>query len=171
LETGNVRYEESSALNLEEDCLVLPTVADRLDESDFNNNIYEAAGESVRRSFRNDLPLRIGNVSVTGGGKLDVDRVVHVPVQTVPGAPTTAENLQVGLRSGLVTADEQGTNTVLIARPIPGDHIEEFGIDSFVETLHQDLTQYPPAHFERIILCGTNTLWKNCVKQKFDSHN
>lgn len=169
METGNVWYEEKSVVDLEGDCLILPTVADRLDDSNFHEDIYEAAGESVQRSLREDLPLRIGNVSVTGGGELNVNRIVHVPVQTAPDVPTTVENLQVGLRSGLVTADEEGTRTVLMARPVPDDQFDEFNVDEFVGTLHEDLHQYPPAHFREIILCGTKPGWIDSVGEVFES--
>lgn len=168
MKSGTVGHRESPVQDQKADCLIVPTVADRIEESDFNEGIYEAAGETVRRSYRSDLPLRIGNVSVTGGGKLSVQRIVHVPVQTAPGVPTTPENLQVGLRSGLVTADEEGTRTVLLARPIPDDQLDEFAIDEFAETLYQDLTQYPPAHFEEIILAGQVPAWMEAVKETFD---
>jgi hypothetical protein len=171
VKSGTVRYSESPVWDREGDCLLLPTVADRIEESDFNEEIYEAAGETVRKSYRRDLPLRIGNVSVTDGGTLSVSRIIHVPVQTAPGVPTTPENLQVGLRSGLVTADEDGTRTILLARPIPDDQIDEFDVEGFVETLHEDLTQYPPAHFEEIILAGEASVWMEAVKQTFDRGN
>ncbi len=158
-----VTTRHSRVETLKGDVLILPTVADRFDTSPFNTSIYEKAGRSVRETFRRNLPLRIGNVAVTEGGALPVDRIVHAPVQTAPDVPTTEENLQIGLRSGLVTADEEDVETILLSPIIPDGGEEALNVSSVAETIVRDLEQYPPVHFERLILFSTDQEWLEAV--------
>lgn len=167
MEPSNIRIEATTIHDLEGDALILPSVADRLQESEFHRDIYDSAGNNVVNSFTTDLPLKIGNVSVTEGGNLPVNTIVHVPVQTAPGVPTTEENLQIGLRSGLVTADEEGTTTVLLAKIVPPD--QDLDLTSVSETFHQDLIQYPPAHFDTIKLFANDPDWTQALKQEFNN--
>lgn len=168
MQTEAISIETSSLRTLEGQTLILPTVADRLQDSTFNRSIYEELSESVIDNYREDLPLKIGNVSVTDGGNLPIDRIVHTPVQTAPGVPTTQENLQIGLRSGLVTADEDGVTSVLLAPIIPDDQRDTLNLADVAEMLRQDLVQYPPAHFKELILYSKDEDWLEAIRTAFN---
>jgi hypothetical protein len=168
MQASAISIESSPLSSLDGDILILPTVADRLDDSTFNRSIYRELSESSIGDFREDLPLKIGNVSVTAGEDLPVDRVVHVPVQTAPGVPTTRENLQIGLRSGLVTADEEGVTSVIVAPIIPDNQRENLNLDEVAGMLRQDLVQYPPAHFKALILYSTDQNWLQALRSAFE---
>jgi O-acetyl-ADP-ribose deacetylase (regulator of RNase III) len=169
METATISIETKSIENIHGDVLILPTVADRIDQSSFNSDLYQKAGETVLEKFRKKLPLRIGNVAVTTGGELPVERIVHIPVQTAPGVPTTEENLQVGLRSGLVTADEEDVVSVLLAPVLPEDLQDEFDLNEVTNILREDLEKYPPRHFKKILLLSGYSAWGEALQETFSS--
>lgn len=167
MRTANLIVTDVGPEELSADTLILPTVADRIESSSFNRIFYERAGGEVLAELQTDLPLRIGNVAVTGGGSLSVGTIVHVPVRTAPDVPTTEENLQVGLRSGLVTADEEGVETVALAPILPEDLLDDFDLGTVTDTLREDLEQYPPRHFGEILLLTGSTAWAVALREAF----
>lgn len=167
METASLRITDLGPNQLSADALILPTVADRIESSSFHEQYYDRAGPEVLSSFEANLPLRIGNVAVTKGGSLNVETIVHVPVRTAPDVPTTQENLQVGLRSGLVTADEEEVKTVALAALLPEDLLGDFDLESVTGTLRKDLEQYPPRHFSRIKLLTGPAVWNEALRKSF----
>lgn len=166
MQSSTLSLERTTAEDFVADTLILPIPGDRLSESEALSEFYGTAGESVLSAVREDLPLRPGNVAVTDGGNLDYERIVHIPVQSAPSVPTTEENLQVGLRSGLVAADEEGTRTVALADLIPADQTEEMDHESVAETILQDLLQYPPAHFSEVTIVSENRKWIEALREQ-----
>lgn len=166
MNSPNLKISEKPVHEISADTLILPTVADRLEDSDFHTDLYDRAGEKIVRSYKKKVPLRIGNVAVTGGGKTDVETIVHFPVQTAPDVPSTEENLQIGLRSALVTADEEGVDRLILPRMVPDDQFEEMDLESVAGTLIEDLIKYPPRHFSEIFLVAQNSSWKEILERE-----
>lgn len=123
----------------------------------------EAAGSSVVGSLEEQLPLRIGSVAPTGGGDLAFGRIVHLPVQSAPGSPTTEKNLRVALRSGLVAVDQEDVDVVVMPRLTPPDQRRAMEVEA-VETLVGDLLQYPPAHFTGVRIVDVDADWLDRVR-------
>lgn len=169
MEPDQIQIIDKLPENHNGDALIRPIPGDRLSESESLEDFYRTAGQEVLSTVTKKLPLRPGNVSVTSGGTLNYDRIVHIPVQSAPGVPTTEENLQVGLRSGLVAADEEGTRTVVLADVIPADQREEMDYDSVAETLIEDLLQYPPAHFVELNVVSRDQNWLEALRRILES--
>lgn len=169
MQSSQITVEHTGPTEGRSDALILPIPGDRLSESERLEAFYDAAGEDLLADVLEELPLRPGNVSVTSGGKLNYDRIVHIPVQSAPGVPTTEENLQVGLRSGLVAADEENTRSLTLADIIPADQREEMDYGSVAETLIHDLIQYPPAHFSRLTIVSRDEEWIRQVSEVLES--
>ncbi|MFB6226962.1 MAG: macro domain-containing protein [bacterium] len=166
MRTKDVEVKQESIGDFGADTLILPIPGDRLSENETLRTVLTEAGQDVLPALENDLPLRPGNVSVTPGGDLNYERIVHIPVQSAPGVPTTEENLQVGLRSGLVAADEEGTRTVALPQIIPEDQRDEVNYESTAETVIRDLLQYPPAHFSQLTLISQDPDWTDALKNQ-----
>lgn len=164
LEPDEVRAVEGNPLRARGDGLLQPIPCRDPRSAGWLEGCFEAAGSSVVESLEEQLPLRIGSVAATSGGDLPFERIVHLPVQSAPGSPTTEKNLRVALRSGLVAVDRADVGVVVLPRLIPPDQRASMDVDAVLETLLEDLLQYPPAHFSGVRIVDADPDWLERVR-------
>lgn len=165
MEPDRIHVESADPLDAPGDGLIHPVPCRDPGGAPWLEDFLEAVGPAIRDQLNEQLPLRIGNVAVTDGGDLAYVRIVHLPVQTAPGVPTTEKNLQVALRSALVAIDETDVDDVVIPSLIPPDQSGSLERDAVAETLIGDLLQYPPAHFVSVTLAGTDPDWTEAIRR------
>ena len=66
-----------------------------------------------------------------------------------------------------VTADEEGTRTIGLAPLLPVDLLDDFDLRSVTDTLREDLEQYPPRHFEEMLLLTGYSAWGGALRKAF----
>ena len=120
-----IRLHCKDPLQEQADVLIHPTCAVEAPEGERFQNFYKQTGENVLTQVQKDQPVRIGEAIITPGGNLSVNQIVHVPVRTGPGVPTTLENIQVAYRTAMVKADEDPHRTVIVPAPVRSGEIEE----------------------------------------------
>lgn len=163
MDAHQVEIRRGDPLDVEAEGLIHPTTCTESPAGDWHEEILRGAGERILRELQSKQPLRIGNVLVTSGGDLPHEKLVHLPVQTAPDVPTTPRNIQVALRSGLVAVDEPSVRRVVLPRPIPNNQ-EELSLEEVASTLVEDLLQYPPRHFRRILLVDRDEAWIDVLR-------
>lgn len=166
MESDDLSVEAGNPLRADGDALLQPIPCRNPRTAFWLENFFEAAGERVKEVLEEQLPLRIGNVAVTQGGGLGFRRIVHLPVQSAPGAPTTTKNLRVALRSGLVAADEEDVDAVVMPRLLPPDQRGNLDGSTVLETILEDLLQYPPVHFSRVTVVDPDGEWIARVREE-----
>lgn len=166
MEPEEVSVEVGDPLRASGRALLQPIPCRDPDRAPWLDDYFEAAGETGVRALEERLPLRIGNVAVTEGGGLGFRRVVHLPVQSAPGAPTTKKNLRVALRSGLVAVDEADVDVVVIPRLVPPDQRDALEGTAVLKIFLEDLLQYPPVHFNRVTIVDTDADWVARVRER-----
>ncbi|MFB6357035.1 MAG: macro domain-containing protein [bacterium] len=163
-----LKVRHTDPLEYSTDGYLHPTTGDNLSEEAKDEAIWTKAGEDVLDQFRGEQPLRIGNVAVTPAGNLPVSHVVHFPVQTAPDVPTTQENIQVGLRSGLVALDELECEETVLPCPVPESSREHIDLEELARTLTTDLKQYLPQHLQTIYCLDTDERWITSLKESIN---
>jgi hypothetical protein len=167
MDSHSISTTVSDPLNESGDVLIHPTTGTDAPDGERLSDFFERAGESVLDQFREDQPIRIGESSVTDGGKLSYETIVHVPIQTAPGVPTTADNIQPATRTALVKADRESVQSVAMPAPLPPED-EPLDVDAIARTLIEDLRQYPPAHMKQFRLIDPDESWIDRLRSHLD---
>ena len=149
---------QDNPLSYGADVLIHPTTGAESPSTERFPGFYERVGDDALRAFRNKQPLRMGEATSTGGGQLDFDTVVHVPVRTGPNVPTTPDNLQVAYRTALVSADEEPHRTLVVPAPVNSDDLEE-NFEEAATRIWQDFLQYPSVSLRKIRIIDPDSLW------------
>lgn len=165
MEPEDVSVEIGDPLRTSGQALLQPIPCRNPGRAPWLDDYFEAAGETGVRALKERLPLRIGNVAVTEGEGLKFRRIVHLPVQSAPGAPTTKKNLRVALRSGLVAVDEADVDVVVLPRLVPPDQRDALEGSAVLKTLLEDLVQYPPVHFTGVRIVDSDRDWLERVRE------
>lgn len=163
----SLRLRDESWHEQATDGLLHPTVGARFKEGIWLDRLLEGLTDSEYGALTQAAPIRVGDAEVTKSKNLNFKNVVHAPVRTGPGTPTTEENLQVGLRTALVSADEEGLGSLTIPRWEPPDGLSEEDREDVVKTLIQDLAHYPANNLSEIIVASTDYQWLEWIRQHF----
>jgi O-acetyl-ADP-ribose deacetylase (regulator of RNase III) len=124
-----------------------------------NNNLWMGAGvagaikrvggveveeEAIKRG-----PIEVGEVAVTGAGKLPARHVIHAAVMGQDLMPTSA-SIQAATRSALQAADDLKLQSV--AFPALGTGVGGFALDLCAEIMGREIRNFKAQHLERVVL-------------------
>ncbi len=161
----SLEIDTGDPLAVEADGLIHPTTGEEAPRGERLPDFYARAGEEVLESVKAGQPVRIGETIETGGGELPFKTIVHTPVQTGPGAPTTEESLQAALRSGLVMIDKPSVRSVVLPRLIPEVMADEVDYEEAARVVIHDLLQYPPQHLRTAHLVDPDAGWSEALRR------
>jgi len=163
MDRQHIKISAEDPLSIDADGLIHPTTGAEAPCGERLPTFYERVGEDVLSKLKRDQPIRIGESTSTDGGNLPFHTIVHIPVRTAPDVPTTHENLQTALRTGLVGIDIDDVTTAVLPGLVDSNGTET-DFKTLARTIVHDLVQYPPAHLEKICLVDENEDWIGYLK-------
>lgn len=163
MDIHQISLEQTNPLDVGGDALLHPTTGAEAPDGERLDDFYERVGESVLNELQSAQPIRIGESTSTDGGNSHFQRIVHLPIQTAPDVPTTPDNIQTALRTGIVGLDEEETTNAVVPAPLPPDS-SDLDLEELADTLARDLLQYPPAHLSSLTLADESSEWIQQLK-------
>lgn len=106
------------------DGLVLPTNSYGQMSEGLAGRVRRAGGKDLEKEALRSAPIAVGAAVATSGGKLGVDKVIHVPVVEQAGLRIGIENVRRATRAGLLAANHFRLDRICI----PGFGYGENGI-------------------------------------------
>lgn len=163
----DIRFKVGDPLSVEAEGLIHPTTGDGAPEGERLEQFYERAGDSVLESVQQAQPTRIGGTIETDGGNLPFRVIVHIPIRTGPGTPTTRESIQAAFRSGLVVIDREGVQTAVCPRVIPESREDpEETMEEYADMVLRDVLQYPPQHLRTLWMVDPDRNWIETLQDR-----
>lgn len=115
---------KQDVLEFEGDALVLPTTSSCQMNEGLAARVKAIAGERVEEEVLKSAPVAVGAAVGTRPGRLNVNRIIHVPVIEQNGLKIPIENIRRATRAGLLAS----THFQLEKIAIPGFGYGEFGV-------------------------------------------
>ncbi len=136
-----------------------------------NGEVAKLGKSLLQTKMRELAPLPVGDATITPGGALLHDFVVHLALSE-PNQPTSVERLQSAVRAGISLSHHQSLRTLLIPMPTTLNGVDR---NTFAQTVVDTLNDFfheRIAKTERVILLGTDTsaveAWQKALEQLRD---
>lgn len=148
------------------DGLVVPTNSYGLMSEGVAEKVRLAAGEDVQIEASRSAPIAVGAAVVTGGGKLDVSYLIHVPVVEHPGMRIGIENVRRATRASLLAADHYQMEQI----GIPGIGYGENGIpyDETARAILDEIRAFRGDNPKAVVLLDTDPTMISSFRQMTD---
>ncbi len=163
----SISLDRGDPLESESEGLIHPTVGARFEEGSWVTGVLEGMGQEARMKLADEAPVRVGSTAITGAGELPFETIVHAPVQSGPGTPTTLENLRVGVRTALVMVDEEGIGSATMPKFLPPSGADDLDPEEAAKTLIEDLAHYPATHLNRLRIVTPDERWIEWMRTHF----
>jgi O-acetyl-ADP-ribose deacetylase (regulator of RNase III) len=110
--------------------------------------IKRAGGEEIEAEAIKLGPIAVGEVAVTGAGRLPARHVIHAAVMGQDLIPS-ADSIRACTRSALAAAD--GLKLASVAFPALGTGVGGFSLSRCAEIMGAEVRAFRPTHLDRVV--------------------
>ncbi len=120
--------EHADILSLKSDAVVVPTNSLGIMSQGLAYRIRTHGGASIQTDVMHSAPLSIGSAVVSGGGKLPIPYIIHVPTVSEPGQMCDREVLRMAIQAALIASMKRKFHSI----SFPGMGLDEYSGDGLL---------------------------------------